>query len=65
MKFCNTFKRMADGQKPAYGCEIAPPVPPGTVLKDTRLKTWTVGKAIGAGGFGAIYGLLMLLLWIL
>jgi len=46
---------MADGQKPAYGCEIAPPVPPGTVLKDTRLKTWTVGKAIGAGGFGAIY----------
>lgn len=42
-------------QKPAWGCEIAPPVPIGTVLKDTRLKTWTVGKPIGAGGFGAIY----------
>jgi len=46
---------MAEGQKAAYGCDIAPPVPPGTVLKDSRLKTWTVGKAIGAGGFGAIY----------
>jgi len=46
---------MAEGQKAAYGCDIAPPVPPGTVLRDSRLKTWTVGKAIGSGGFGAIY----------
>jgi len=46
---------MAEGQKAAWGCDLAPPVPLGTVLKDTRLKTWTVGKAIGAGGFGAIY----------
>jgi len=46
---------MAEGQKPAWGCALAPPVPLGTVIKDSRLKTWTIGKAIGAGGFGAIY----------
>jgi len=46
---------MAEGQKAAFGCDIAPPVPSGTVLKDNRLKAWTTGKAIGAGGFGAIY----------
>lgn len=46
---------MAEGQKAAPGCELAPPVPLGTVIRDTRLKKWTVGKPIGAGGFGAIY----------
>lgn len=46
---------MADGQKPAYGCQIAPTVPLGTLLKDTRLRNWTVGKSVGSGGFGAIY----------
>jgi len=47
--------KMAEGQKAANGCALAPPVPQGTVLKDRRLRSWTVGKAIGAGGFGAIY----------
>ena len=46
---------MADGQKAAYGCDIAPPVKEGHKLKDSRQRSWTVGKAVGAGGFGAIY----------
>ena len=39
----------------AYGCERAPPVAEGHKLTDSKQKTWTVGKPIGSGGFGAIY----------
>ena len=39
----------------AYGCETAPPVSEGHQLQDTKQRTWTVGKPIGSGGFGAIY----------
>ena len=46
---------MAEAKKAAYGCDIAPPVPEGHVLKDSRQRTWTVGRAVGSGGFGAIY----------
>ena len=37
------------------GCRLAPPVPLGTSLRDTRGKTWVVGAKLGAGAFGAIY----------
>lgn len=46
---------MAEGQKAAYGCSIAPPVPAGTRLVDTQGRDWTTGRAVGSGGFGAIY----------
>jgi len=46
---------MAEARKAAYGCDIAPPVPEGQILKDSRQRTWTVGRAVGSGGFGAIY----------
>ena len=46
---------MAEAKKAAYGCDIAPPVPEGHLLKDSRQRTWTVGRAVGSGGFGAIY----------
>lgn len=39
----------------AYGCDIAPPISEGHNLRDSKQRTWTVGKAIGSGGFGAIY----------
>ena len=39
----------------AYGCELAPPVPPGHSLTDSRGRQWSVGRAVGSGGFGAIY----------
>ena len=55
----------------AYGCEMAPPVPPGHTLTDSRqryhiiiivivyfinyYRIWSVGRAVGSGGFGAIY----------
>ena len=46
---------MPEIHKAAYGCEIAPPVPEGHQLRDSRQKTWTVGRPVGSGGFGAIY----------
>ena len=46
---------MADGQKAAYGCDIAPPVREGHILTDSRRRVWTIGRSVGSGGFGAIY----------
>ena len=42
-------------QKASYGCDTAPPVSEGHVLRDSKQRTWTVGKPIGSGAFGAIY----------
>jgi len=45
----------AEGQNPAFGCHLPPPLPPNTTISDIRGKPWTLGKVLGHGGFGAIY----------
>ena len=42
-------------KKAQYGCQLAPRLPPGIILKDVRDQKWILGKAIGSGGFGDIY----------
>jgi len=42
-------------KKAQYGCQLAPRLPQGITLTDLRTNPWTVGKAIGSGGFGDIY----------
>eukprot|EP00092_Neocalanus_flemingeri_P015430 GFUD01016698.1.p1 GENE.GFUD01016698.1~~GFUD01016698.1.p1 ORF type:complete len:570 (-),score=154.09 GFUD01016698.1:142-1851(-) len=42
-------------KKAQYGCQLAPRLPHGVTLQDVRTLKWTLGKAIGSGGFGDIY----------
>ena len=42
-------------QEARYGCERAPPLAAGHALTDTAGRAWTLGRPVGAGGFGAIY----------
>ena len=42
-------------KKAQYGCQLAPRLPQGITLQDVRTQKWTLGKAIGSGGFGDIY----------
>ena len=40
-------------QEARYGCERAPPLAAGHALTDTGGRAWTLGRPVGAGGFGA------------
>ena len=42
-------------KKAAYGCQLAPKLPPGEKVKDARGNHWILGRPIGSGGFGDIY----------
>jgi len=42
-------------KKAQYGCQLAPRLPQGITLTDVRTNKWSLGKAIGSGGFGDIY----------
>ena len=42
-------------KKAAYGCQLAPKLPPGQKVKDARGNHWILGRPIGSGGFGDIY----------
>lgn len=48
-------KEDEDEKKAAYGCQLAPRLPPGQKVRDARGENWVLGKAIGSGGFGDIY----------
>ena len=42
-------------KKAAFGCQLAPKLPPGEKVKDARGNHWILGRPIGSGGFGDIY----------
>ena len=45
----------SNSKKAAYGCQLAPKLPPGQKVKDARGNHWILGRPIGSGGFGDIY----------
>ena len=48
-------KNKGRGRAPKNQHQLCAPLPEGEVLTDLKRKTWTIGKALGKGGFGLIY----------